>query len=186
MPQKGYTQLSYYQRLYLKDMLDKNLSKVLIAERLHVHRSTVFNEIKRGSVNGVYDPEYREEQAREKAVKREAVLKADKQLAEYVARLILEEHLSPERIVEHFKEEEHGFAAYPTSPVTIYTAIDMGWVPNVTRDDLNANIDADITTVINDSIRIPAYIRRKLKIKHGDKFRFECKKNGTIVIRKVK
>lgn len=61
-----YSQMTYYQRAKLKELLDAGLSKECIAEKLKVSRGTVFNELKRGSVEGVYDPEYADEKAWEK------------------------------------------------------------------------------------------------------------------------
>ena len=54
MPQAGYAQLSHYQKLYMKEMLEKGFNKITIAEKLHVSKGTIYNELKRGTVNGVY------------------------------------------------------------------------------------------------------------------------------------
>ena len=185
---KEYSQMSYYQRLRLKEMLDKNYSKVRMAEQLGVHRSTIFNELKRGSINGVYDPDYAEERAINKSMNggEKSILERDKRLAAYISRLILDDHLSPEAVTEYLKEADHEFTEYPSSPVTIYTAIDRGLIPDVSRDNLNVHIDMDIVAVAAGGIRLPKWLREKMKIKNGDRIKFECRKNGDILLRRIK
>ena len=183
MVKAGYSQLSYYQKLHLKEMLENGVPKVKMAEKLHVGRTTIFNEIKRGTINGVYDPEYSEEK-RYSTVKVKPMVSSDERLAEYIAKLILEKHMSPEAIVKHLKEETHEFEKYPSSPVTIYSAIDDGLIPNVTREDLNSNKNPDVMTVYSDGIHFPAKVKTKLGIKNGDRYRFICRKNGDIILKK--
>lgn len=57
-------------------------------------------------------------------------------MAEYISGLILEEHLSPEKIVDLLAEDDRGFPDVPQSSNTIYNAIDKGLIPNVTRESL--------------------------------------------------
>lgn len=57
---RTFTQLTYEQRVQIKQMLDQGISKRLIAETIGVHHSTVYREIERGTVNETYDPEYAE------------------------------------------------------------------------------------------------------------------------------
>lgn len=45
---KGFKQLKFSDRLKIEALLKAKLSKKEIAEILHVHRSTIYNEIKRG------------------------------------------------------------------------------------------------------------------------------------------
>lgn len=58
-----YNQLSYYQRLRMNEMLEQGIAKSRIAEKLGVHRSTIFNELKRGNKDGKYDPDFAEMRA---------------------------------------------------------------------------------------------------------------------------
>lgn len=189
-PKPGYAQLSYYQRLILKELLDRNISKVEIAERLGVSRGTVFNELKRGTVNEEYDPEYAEMKAQMKNRNggMKSIIGQDIRLAEYISKLILKEKLSPERIVEHLKrnEDTHGFEKYPTTAGTIYTAVEQGMIPNVTKKDLPSGTNTEIITMYSDGICFPAWVREQLKLTNGDKFRIECKKNGSIVLKKIR
>lgn len=182
---KGYTQLSHYQRLYMKELLDQGMAKDRIAERLHVHRSTIFNEVKRGSINGVYDPDYAEERARQKRPQngRQTLIEKNSELAEYIAWLILKKKLSPQKVAEYFREEDHGFEEYPVSAATIYSAIDRGAIPGVTKENLK---ETNIITVYSDGIRFPEWIRKETGIQNGEKIKIECRKNGDIVLRRIK
>lgn len=188
MPQAGYAQLSHYQKLYMKEMLEKGFDKITIAEKLHVSKGTVYNELKRGTVNGVYNPDYSENR-RQSFVRRGSAISKDETLARYISYLILEKHMSPQAITKHLKEDNHGFEKYPSSPQTIYTAIEEGLIPNVTKETLNNQVNAcadNITTVHSGTITIPKAVREELNIKDGDKYQFECRKNGSIVLRKIK
>lgn len=185
MPKAGYTQLSYYQKLHLKEMLEKGYTKTKMAEKLHVHRSTIFNEIKRGTVDGVYDPAHSEKK-RLNVPRIEPMLKKDPELAAYISELIIENHMSPEMIINRLKEENNRFKEYPSSPVTIYSAIDEGLVPGVTKEQLNSKLNMNIAKVYSDSIRFPTWLRKRLQIKDGDRYRFECRRNGDIVLKKIK
>ena len=189
MAKKENTQLSLYQRQYMKDLLDEGYTRVKIAETIGVHRSTVYNELKRGSVNGVYDPMYSEKRAMEQNAKAgvKSILEQDQELAAYISQLILKRHLSPQRIVEYLKTEDHGFKEYPTTPTTIYAAIDKGLIPNVSRKDLNGSgVDKDLIEIASNGIQFPAWLRKKAGLKNGDKIGVIYKKNGEILLRKIK
>lgn len=181
-----YNQLSYYQRLRMNEMLEQGIAKSRIAEKLGVHRSTIFNELKRGNNNGKYDPEFAEMRAQDNFEKKrcKTVIESNKRLAEYISHLILDCHLSPEKITEQLKGQEAEFGQVPSSPVTIYTAIDRGLIPNVTRADLTEKID--VVPVVDGGIRFPMWLRKELRMENGDKYRIECRMNGNIVLKKVK
>lgn len=181
----GYNQISYYQRLHLKEMLDAGYSKIKMAEKLEVSKGTIYNEIKRGTVDGVYDPDYAESRYRENKAKGGArnLFESNKRLAEYVSKLILAEHLSPQRIVERLEQEKR-FEEYPSSMVTIYTAIDNGLIPGVTREDLCE--ETDVTKVYNDGIHFPKWLMERMRIHNGDKYRFMYRANGDIILKKIK
>ena len=108
MPKAGYTQLSYYQKLHLKEMLEeKRYTKIKMAEKLHVSKSTIYNEIKRGTINGVYDPKYSERKRSES--RSGSMFDKNPELALYISRLIIEEHMSPEMIIKQLKNEPDKF-----------------------------------------------------------------------------
>lgn len=157
-----YTQMTYYQRAKLKELLDEGLSKECIAEKLKVSRGTVFNELKRGSVDGIYDPEYADEKAWEKRMEggNKTILEKDQCLARYISYLIKRKNLSPEQVVEHLKTGDHDYVKYPKTAKTIYTAIDKGLIPNVTRQDMKTVVATGIVTMKENSISLPECIRR--------------------------
>ena len=98
------------------------------------------------------------------------------ELAEYIAKLILDEGRSPAKIINMLQENPK-YAVVPKSSATIYNAIDNGLIPGVTRENLNS----DITTVFNDGqIHIAKWVRNALKIKDGDKLSFEVVNNKII------
>ena len=102
--------------------------------------------------------------------------KTKKELAEYIAKLILDEGRSPAKIINMLQENPK-YAVVPKSSATIYNAIDNGLIPGVTRENLNS----DITTVFNDGqIHIAKWVRNALKIKDGDKLSFEVVNNKII------
>ena len=181
-----YNQMSHYQRLRMKDMLDQGMPKVKIAEKLGVNRSTIFNEIKRGTVNGEYDPEYAEMRAQDNYLKsgKKSIIGSDKRLAAYISYLILNYHYSPEKVVEYLKDNGTEFEKIPHSPVTIYDAIDRGMIPDVTRE--NRQMKSDTITVSSKGIRVPLWLIKENGIKNGETFRVECRENGDILLKKEK
>lgn len=106
-----------------------------MAEKLHVSKSTIYNEIKRGTINGVYDPKYSERKRSES--RSGSMFDKNPELALYISRLIIEEHMSPEMIIKQLKNEPDKFEKYPTSPTTIYSAIEDGGIPGVSKEQLN-------------------------------------------------
>lgn len=107
---KGYRQLCYEDRLHLEKMLRQGYRKGEIARRLHCHRNTVTNELKRGRYrhrNSDYTEEYRysaelaEEKSLEKRKMRGTTLKIanDYVYADYLERKITEEGYSPEAVL---------------------------------------------------------------------------------------
>ena len=107
-------------------MLDKGTKKEDIARALGIHNATIYREIDRGSISGIYDPGHAEEQYRghlsEKG--RPAICSISPELAQHIAMLILEEKLSPANIIDRLQEEKWSTA--PKARATIYSAIDGG------------------------------------------------------------
>lgn len=103
-------------------------------------------------------------------------------MAEYISGLILEEHLSPEKIVDLLAEDDRGFPDVPQSPNTIYNAIDKGLIPNVTRESLLSN---SCTVFSGGQICIPKWVLDKLEIRDGDILQLEVTENGEMIYRKA-
>lgn len=182
-----YSQMTYYQRAKLKELLDAGLSKECIAEKLKVSRGTVFNELKRGSVEGIYDPEYADEKAREKRTetKNKTILEKDQRLAKYISYLIKRKRLSPEQVIEHLKTGNHDYEKYPKSINTIYAAIDKGLIPGVTRKDMKTASAIEVVTMKENSISLPECIRKCARLRNGNSFKIQCKNNGEIILKKI-
>lgn len=180
---RTFKHLTYDLRSKIKEMLDNGYSKTEIAQELDLHRSTIYREIERGSVNGQYNPNYSEELYRQQllAMGRKPILSIEPELAEYISTLILKDRLSPEQIVDLLKSEDK-FSSFPQSVNTIYRAIDDGLIPNVTRDSLKS----DTTIVFNDGqIHIAKWVRNLMNIKDGDKLHFEIVDNKLIFTKNI-
>ena len=161
-----YMHLTYDQRLAIKQMLERGNSKKEIAERIGVHTSTIYREIDRGTVNGHYDPT--------------AVLEENPELANYIAKLILNQKLSPEKIVNVVKENPR-FSKISLTKQTIYHSIITGKIPGVTKDSLRTEAS---TIFSNGQICIPKWVLEALKLKDGDVLDLNLKENGEIVYKK--
>ena len=55
---KVHRRLNFNDRLYIQNQLAKKDSVIRIANHIGVNRSTIYKELKRGTVNGIYDAEY--------------------------------------------------------------------------------------------------------------------------------
>lgn len=175
---KNFKHLEYEQRLKIKKMLDMSVKKTEIARSLGVHNATIYREIERGSIDGHYNPDYAEEMYRGQLSEKGAqpLCAASPKLAGYIAELILNEKLSPAKIIDRLRESSE-WTEVPKSVNTIYNAIDDGLIPGVTRESLTT----DVTTVFNDGqIHIAKWVRNTLQIVDGDELSFEVVDNKII------
>ena len=151
------------QRLKLNEMLVSGCKVCDIANALGFHFTAVYKEIARGNSEGSYDPYYAQS-LYEKKLKRKgrSDILSDMELAKYISDLILIEHLSPEKIVALLAEDDKGFSDVPQSKNTIYSAIDKGLIPNVTRKSLFPKVS---TVFSGGQVCIPKWVLDKLNIK---------------------
>lgn len=179
---RTFKQMQAEQRWKLKAMLEDGRSIADIAKSLGFHRSAIYREIERGSQGGCYDPQYAqmrcEEKQREKG--REEKL-ADRELAGFISDLIRTEHLSPEKIIEVLQKSGNQFSDIPQSPKTIYTAIDKGLIPGVSREDL---LQRTSRVYSGGQICIPRWALERLDIKDGDVLELEITDDGSLIYRK--
>lgn len=142
----------------------------------------MYKEIKRGTHNGVYDPEYSHERIRQNKSKQGAktLLETEPELAQHIANLILDSHKSVTEIVELLKTSS--FKNTPSSNKTIYTAIQKGLIPGVTMDSLKR----DVAVYKNGSIRLPKSIQVTAALSANEQLAYEVNKDGSITIKKVK
>lgn len=179
---RTFKHLSFEQKLRLKEMLDSGFPIAEISNNLRYHYSTIYREIERGSVNGVYDPEYSEEQYQLKMAEKgpESIFDANPKLASHIADLILHQKLSPEKIVEYLKTEDK-YARIPLSKECIYYNLDKGRIPGVTRESLRTESS---TIFSGGQICIPKWVLRKLDLKDGDILDLTVTDDGKIIYRK--
>lgn len=143
-----YRQLKYEDRLRLEKMFRMGLSKVEIATRLHCHRNTVLNELKRGLYshrNSDYTEEYRysaelaEERYQENLKVRGTQLKIsnDYEYANYLETQIVEKGYSPEAVLGELKVtgREKQFRT-KICVRTLYSYIEKGIFLLLSNDDL--------------------------------------------------
>ena len=176
---KIYNRLTLKERLYIFEQLEQKISVAQIAHNMNHHVATLYREIKRGCVNGKYNPYLADEQI--KASNRSKGVKGiiSNEVAEIISRLILEESLSPEKVVIRLSEMNLNFKI-PTSTGTIYSAIDKGLIPNVSRSNLHKT-KSTTHVFSNRMIRIPKWITEKTNIKDGDIVSFEFVDNEMII-----
>lgn len=177
---KTFSQLSYEQRLDIKNSLDAGMSKRAIADRIGVHRSTIYNEIDRGTIDGTYNPEYAEERYKHmcSGKGRVPILESEPELAQYISEMILTEHLSPEKIANIIKSEKR---CKSISVNTIYRAIDTGLIPCVTREDLRSTSSMIFS---GGQIVIPKWAMEQLDLHDGDTLHFEILDEQKIIYKK--
>lgn len=180
---RTFNHLSYEQRVQIKKMLDAGIKKGEIAQALGVHNATVYREIIRGTIDGVYDPGLAEDQYRGHLSDKgpQAICAISPALSERIADLILKEKLSPGRIIEVLQGEEEKWGTIPKAKTTIYKAIDDGLIPDVTRESLNSYI----TTMFGGGqLHIAKWVRDELNISDGDELTFKVI-DGKLVFTKV-
>lgn len=178
---KSFSQLSYEQRLEIKKLLDASISKGSIATKIGVHRSTIYREIDRGTIDGVYNPEYAEERYQQICSEkgRVPILESEPKLATHISRMILTDHLSPEKIANLIKEDKR---YEDISVKTIYNAIDSGLIPGVTRESLRSTSS---TIFSGGHIVIPKWVMEQLQLQDGDTLQFEISDSNEIIYKKI-
>lgn len=145
---KGYRQLKYEDRLILEKMLRAGIKKGEIARRLHIHKNTVTNEIKRGRYlhrNSDYTEEYRysaelaEERYQENVKMRGTQLKIanDYEYAQYLENRIADDDFSPSAVLGELEATGRD-KNYKTKicVTTLYSYIDKGVFLKLTNKDL--------------------------------------------------
>lgn len=152
---KGNKTLTYTQRLILEKCLNAGLTKKEIAEKLGVHLSTVYREIKRGEYKHTvvsytdwfgdrhykdevrYSPEMAEERARLNATAKGAPIKLGNhhEFVEYVERRVLDGKLSPCAVLGEIKRNGL-FPELSISKTTLYRYIRDGVFLHISMKDL--------------------------------------------------
>ena len=104
-------------------------------------------------------------------------------LLEFVRKSIIEEKLSPKQIIDKIKAGKTSFSPNSLKSCnTIYSAIDKGIIPGVTRKTLYNN--HKITMFGDGQIIIPKWVRESLSLKLGTKFDIKIGENEQMIITK--
>lgn len=133
-------------RLTLETMLKDGKSKKEIAERIGVHESTIYREIKRGqyehrnsdwTTEMRYSPDIARQKYKEnlKAKGPDLKIGKDQELADYIEKRIADDGYSPEAVLGEIKQKEMPFQT-SISKTTLYRYIDMGLFLTITNKDL--------------------------------------------------
>ena len=180
---KEFSHITLEKRREISKLLENGKTAKEISTLLNIHISSVYRELERGRnpQTGQYDPEYADKNYRGKLSEKgkDAFFLENKLMAETVAEYILKQGLSPAEIVNGLKER--GCSPIPSAQ-TIYTAIDAGHIPNVTRESLRSKE----TKVFSDgTLHLPKWIRDEMSIKDGDVLSISCDENSITLTRKI-
>ena len=138
--------LTWTDRLKIEKALKEGLKPCKIADRLHVHNSTIYRELKRGTYTHLnsdltteerYSPEIAEARYRENLAAKGGELKigSDHELAAFIEKKIGEEGYSPAAVVGEIKRLGLTFKT-EISEKTIYNYIDKGIFFGISRESL--------------------------------------------------
>lgn len=145
---KGWKQLKYSDRIRIEAWLRAKISVQEIADMLHVHRSTIYREIKRGqyehlnsdyTVEKRYSPEIAQKYCDENLQVRGTQLKIgnDYKYAEYIEKKIIEENYSPEAVLGELRVQNRAKDFSVSICIrTLYNYIDKGVFLNLTNKNL--------------------------------------------------
>ena len=145
---KGFKQLTKADRIKIEALLKAGHSKQEIADQLHVHRSTIYREIKRGVFTALnsdltteerYSPDIADDKYRENLKSKGGVLKIgnDIKLANYIEDKIINEEYSPAAVLGELKAQgrENEFSV-TICVTTLYSYIDKGIFLKLTNKHL--------------------------------------------------
>ena len=145
---KGSHQLTRADRIKIEALLKEGLSKAKIAAHLGVHRSTIYNELKRGEYEHRnsdwtteirYSPDIAQEKAEENLKVRGTQLKIGNDIAyaNYIEDKIVKEDYSPAAVLGELKAQGREKEFNTTVCVTtLYSYIDKGVFLKLTNKDL--------------------------------------------------
>ena len=174
---KKFQHFSLEKRQQLSLCLEKGFKKSDIAKLLGVSDSSIYREIRRGTINGKYSAQFAQDKYNEILMSKGKTSFFDKtnEIAIMVSNWILNENLSPKSIIIRLRELGYDF---PNSVNTIYSAIDKGLIPNVSRKDL---CRSSTKVFSNGLIQIPKWIRDELNLNDGDQVGIKLVGNSIII-----
>ena len=167
---KTFKHLTKSDRIKMEALLKAGHSKAEIAEQLHVHRSTVYREIKRGVYTALnsdltqeerYSPDIADDKYKENLKSKGGVLKIgnDIKLANYIENKIVNDGYSPAAVLGELKaQNREGEFSVTICVTTLYSYIDKGIFLQLTNKDLpvKANKKRDYKKVKRQQARAAA------------------------------
>lgn len=183
MNRKGFKQLTYEQRKMIEEMERLGVQRGEIADRIGVSRSTIYNELRRGTVEGAYHAEVSQKRYEKHLSQkgRRPILQENVELQIFIRDKILNEGKYITQIVDELRERndpELGYVSYGT----IFAAIKRGHIPGITEELYRNNL----ATVQKDrSLYIPKWFLQKHEIKEGQQFEI-TEQEGEIILKPLK
>lgn len=182
MGRSEYKKISFEERKMIEKLLDEGHCVLDIAKLLNRSNPSIYHELKRCQACAKYSAEYAQLDSikRREGLGRKPFLEVDKELATYISELILKENLSPAEIVKRLRNKTD--FNYSLSRNTIYTAIDRGLIPNVTRDTLL--LKRKKTHMFSSGlIKVPKWVCEKLDLRDNQELEIDVI-DGKIIITK--
>ena len=179
---KTFKHLTKSDRIKMEALLKAGHSKAEIAEQLHVHRSTVYREIKRGVYTALnsdltqeerYSPDIADDKYKENLKSKGGVLKIgnDIKLANYIENKIVNDGYSPAAVLGELKaQNREGEFSVTICVTTLYSYIDKGIFLQLTNKDLpvKANKKRDYKKVKRQQARAAAGTSIEKRPEEGD------------------
>lgn len=145
---RTFKQLTKADRIKIEALLKAGHSKEEIAEQLHVHRSTIYREVKRGTFTALnsdltteerYSPDIAHDKYEENLKSKGGALKIgnDIKLANYIEDKIINDDYSPAAVLGELKAQgKEGEFAVTICVTTLYSYIDKGIFLRLTNKNL--------------------------------------------------
>ncbi|WP_255884286.1 MULTISPECIES: AbrB/MazE/SpoVT family DNA-binding domain-containing protein [unclassified Ruminococcus] len=168
------------QRKIIANMLCEGASARMISEQIVCHIASVYREIERGkNENGVYDPYYAEKVRKENKLigKPTPLMLTEKDLAQEIADFLIAGEGSVNDAITVMRNRGHSNVP---SKNTLYSSIDKGLIPGVSRETLHRN---QTRMYNNGQVHIPKWMRDMLSLADGEELSIKLK-NGKIIIEK--
>ena len=121
----NYNQITMIQRYQIEALIKEGLSKSCIAKNLGVHRSTIYREINRNSIDGYYKAEYAQIQTRLRYQRKTKNLKITRRYQKYILKH-LKQGWSPEQISGRMPIDGLSSLSHETIYRFIYKKIKQG------------------------------------------------------------
>ncbi len=177
---RTYQCLTIEQRKTIAELLCAGTPVKEISSQIGCHIASVYREIERGkNEEGVYDPFYAENVRKEKKRigKPTPIMITEKELAQEIAEFLITGEGSVSDAIVVMRER--GYKNVP-SKNTLYSSIDKGLIPGVSRETLHRN---QTSMFSNGQVHIPKWMRDKLSLTDGDELSIKLA-DGNIIITK--